>query len=210
MSRHTVLIVDDEAAIRFGIRDFLEAQGYDVEEADSCQAAQAAFRATRPDVVLLDYSLPDGTALELLPRLKALDPEVPLMVLTGHGSIDLAVQAIKEGAEHFLTKPLELPALLVVLERIIENQRNRQRALVRRSKEARRAVDPFIGTSPAIRQLAADARLFLTSDSPVLIQGETGSGKGVLASWLHQNGPRAEEPFVDLNCATLSKDLLES
>src|SRR4029078_11254774 len=122
----------------------------------------------------------------------------------------LAVQAIKEGAEHFLTKPLELPALLVVLERIIENQRNRQRALVRRSKEARRAVDPFIGTTPAIRQLAADARLFLTSDSPVLIQGETGSGKGVLASWLHQNGPRAEEPFVDLNCATLSKELLES
>ena len=210
MSRHTVLIVDDEAAIRFGIRDFLEAQGFAVEEAESCQEAQAAFRSVHPDIVILDYSLPDGTALELLPRLKALDPAVPLVVLTGHGSIDLAVQAIKEGAEHFLTKPLELPALLVVLKRIIENQRNRQRVLVRRSKEARRAVDPFLGSSAAIRQLAMDARLFLSSDSPVLIHGETGSGKGVLASWLHQNGPRAEESFVDLNCATLSKDLLES
>src|SRR6185503_10012828 len=108
------------------------------------------------------------------------------------------------------TKPLELPALLVVLKRIIENQRNRQRVLVRRSKDARRAVDPFLGSSAAIRQVAADARLFLSSDSSVLIQGETGSGKGVLASWLHQNGPRAEEAFVDLNCATLSKELLES
>jgi DNA-binding NtrC family response regulator len=135
---------------------------------------------------------------------------VPLVILTGMGSIELAVRAIKEGAEHFLTKPVELPALAVVLERLLENRRNRHRQMARRSKAARHAADPFLGDSPAMRQLADDARRFLSSDSPVLIRGETGSGKGVLAAWLHQNGPRADEAFVDLNCATLSKELLES
>jgi DNA-binding NtrC family response regulator len=209
MSRHTVLLVEDEPTIRFAVRDFLETHGYAVQEAQNCQEALAAFRTGRPDVAVLDYSLPDGTALELLPRLKAADPDVPLVILTGLGSIELAVRAIKEGADHFLTKPVELPALRVILERLIENQRNRQRQVARRSK-ARRVVDPFVGESPAMRQLAEDARRFLSSDSPVLIRGETGSGKGVLAAWLHQNGPRADEAFVDLNCATLSKDLLES
>ena len=210
MTRSSILLVEDEPAVRFGIREFLEAHGWTVEEAQSCQEAQAAFRADRPDVAVLDYSLPDGTALDLLPRLKALDAEVPVVILTGMGSIELAVRAIKEGAEHFLTKPVELPALLVVLERLVENQRNRQRQMARRSRAARRTADPFLGDSPAMRQLAEDARRFLSSDSPVLIHGETGSGKGVLASWLHQNGPRADEAFVDLNCATLSKELLES
>jgi DNA-binding NtrC family response regulator len=210
VSRQTVLLVEDEATIRFAVRDFLEAHGYAVQEAQSCQEAQAAFRDGRPDVAVLDYSLPDGTALDLLPRLKAADPDVPLVILTGAGSIELAVRAIKEGADHFLTKPVELPTLRVILERLVENQRNRQRQLARRSKTARQAVDPFLGRSPALRQLAEDARRFLSSDSPVLIRGETGSGKGVLAAWLHQNGPRAEESFVDLNCATLSRDLLES
>ena len=210
MSRNTVLLVDDEPAVRFGMRDYLEASGYAVQEAPSCQEAQAAFRSGRPDVAVLDYSLPDGTALDLLPRLKALDPDVPIVILTGVGSIELAVRAIKEGAEHFLTKPVELPALRVVLERLIENQRNKHRQVARRSKAARHTVDPFLGESAAMRQLADDARRFLSSDSPVLIRGETGSGKGVLAAWLHQNGPRSEEAFVDLNCATLSKDLLES
>ncbi len=210
MTRHTILLVEDEPGVRFGIRDFLEAHAYAVEEAASCQAALAAFRSTRPDLALLDYSLPDGHGLELLPRLKASDPGVPLVILTGHASIDLAVRAIKEGAEHFLTKPVDLSALLVVVERLLENQRNRQRQLARHSKDARRAVDPFLGQSPAMRRLEDDARRVLSSDSPVLIQGETGSGKGVLAAWLHQHGPRADEAFVDLNCATLSKELLES
>jgi DNA-binding NtrC family response regulator len=210
MTRPSVLIVDDEAAVRFGIRDFLESKGWAVEEAGSCQAGLAAFRSTRPEIAILDYSLPDGTALELLPKLKASETDTALVILTGHGSIDLAVRAIKEGADHFLTKPVELPALLSILERLIENQRNRQRQLASRSSEARHVLDPFVGTSPAIRRLAEDARRFVAADSAVLIQGETGTGKGVLAGWLHRNGPRADQAFVDLNCATLSKDLLEN
>jgi DNA-binding NtrC family response regulator len=210
MTRHHVLLVDDDAGVRFGVRDFLETHGYAVEEAATCQTGEAAFRALRPDLAILDYSLPDGNALELLPRLRQADPGVPLLILTGNGTIDLAVRAIKEGAEHFLTKPVDLETLRVVVERLLENQRNQKRQLARRSKDARRSVDPFLGRSAAMRRLRDEALRLLSSDSPVLIQGETGSGKGVLASWLHQNGPRADEAFVDLNCATLSKDLLES
>jgi DNA-binding NtrC family response regulator len=210
MARNKVLVVDDEPGVRFGIRDFLEQQGYEIEEADSCHEAQHLFRSSRPDIVIADYMLPDGTALDLLPRLKDIDSGIPLLVLTAHGSIDLAVRAIKEGAEQFLTKPLELPALAVILRRLLEKQRNAHKQLASRSRQVRQAIDPFIGNSAAINALAAQARRVLSTESPVLILGETGTGKGVLARWLHENSPRAEEAFVDLNCAGLSRELLET
>ena len=210
MARNKVLVVDDEPGVRFGIRDFLEQQGYEIEEAQSCEDAQNLFRTSRPDIVIADYMMPDGTALDLLPRLKEIDPDTPLLVLTAHGSIDLAVRAIKEGAEQFLTKPLELPALQVILQRLLQKQRNHHKQLASKTRQVRLAIDPFIGTSPAIRALADQARKILSSESPILIRGETGSGKGVLARWLHENSLRADEAFVDLNCAGLSRELLET
>src|SRR6266850_6341099 len=210
MSKNRILVVDDEPGVRFGIRDFLELQGYEIEEAESCNDAQHIFRTSRPDIVIADYLLPDGTALDLLPRLKEIDAGIPLLILTGHGSIDLAVRAIKEGAEQFLTKPLELPALLVILQRILENKRNLHKQLANKTREVRTAIDPFLGTSPAILELAEQARKVLLTESPILILGETGSGKGVLSRWLHANSPRSEEAFVDLNCAGLSRELLET
>ncbi len=210
MPRNRILVVDDEPGIRFGIRDFLENQGYEIEEAESCRDAQLLFRTSRPDIVIADYMLPDGTALDLLPRLKEIDSEIPLLVLTAHGSINLAVRAIKEGAEQFLTKPIEMPTLQVILQRLLEKQRNHHKQLASKSRQVRSAIDPFIGTSQAIRALADQARKILSTESPVLILGETGSGKGVLARWLHENSPRAEEAFVDLNCAGLSRELLET
>ncbi|MBI1723731.1 MAG: sigma-54-dependent Fis family transcriptional regulator [Gemmatimonadetes bacterium] len=210
MTAVRVLVVDDEAGIRFGIRDFLESKGFEVDEADTCGAAIEVLRGKRPDVVILDYLLPDGNALELLPKVQEIHHGLPLVVLTAHGSIDLAVRAIKEGADQFLTKPVELPALQMVLERLVENQRNRQRQLARESRQAREAHDPFAGSSAAMRDLAAQARRVVASDSPILIVGETGAGKGVLARWLHANSPRGAEAFVDLNCAGISRDLLDS
>ena len=129
MVREKILVVDDEAGARFGIRDFLESQGYDVDEADGCQQALEISQTSRPDEAIIDYLLPDGNALDLLPRLKEIDPTAPLIILTAHGSIDLAVRAVKEGAEHFLTKPVELQALLVILRRLLEDRRNRHRQL---------------------------------------------------------------------------------
>ena len=205
-----ILIVDDEPGIRFGVRDFLESEGFEVDEADSAASAERLVRESRPDAVVLDHMLPDGTALDLLPRLKEADPALPVVVLTGHATIDLAVRAVKEGADQFLAKPVELPALALMLQRLLESQREKRRQIAGRARQARETVDPFTGTSPAIRALAEQARRLAASSSPILIEGETGAGKGVLARWLHRNGPRADEPFVDMNCAGLSREFLET
>ncbi len=205
-----VLIVDDEPGIRFGVRDFLEGEGFEVEEADSTAAAERIVRESHPDALVLDHMLPDGTALELLPRIREIDATLPVVVLTGHATIDLAVRAVKEGADQFLAKPVELPALVVMLRRLLETQREKRRQLAGRARQAREALDPFLGTSPAMGRLAEDARRISASSSPILIEGETGSGKGVLARWLHRNGPRCDEPFVDMNCAGLSREFLET
>ena len=210
MTKPKILIVDDEERIRFAVRDFLELQDYEVVEADGVTAAEEVCRDARPDAAVLDYGLPDGNALELLPRLKALDPDLPVVILTGQGTIDLAVRAIKEGADHFLMKPVELPALLVLLQRLIERQRTHRRDLAGEARRGRAELNPFLGSSPAMRRLAEQAGKMAEADSPVLILGETGAGKGVLARWLHEHSPRAREAFVDLNCAGLSRELLES
>lgn len=210
MGRERILVVDDEAGVRLGIRRFLEAKGYQVQEADSCRGAEDAFRSDPPDAAILDFVLPDGNGIDLVPRLKKLEPSVPILMVTAHGSIELAVRAVKEGADQFLTKPAQLPSLLVMLERLLEERRARRKDLAETTRQAREGADPFLGESPAIKRLAEEVGKICASESAVLIQGETGTGKGVLARWLHDHGPRAEEAFVDLNCAGLSRDLLES
>ncbi len=210
MARNKILLVEDEAGIRLAMRSFLIAKGYEVTETNSCRGTEEAFQTARPDAAIIDYYLTDGSALELLPRLRAIDSTVPLIILTGQGSIELAVQMIKEGAAQFLVKPIDLPGLLVILKQVLENQRNRQKQLAGKSRASRRVVDPFLGTSALIQQLKEQAFRVAASDSPVLIQGETGTGKGVLSFWLYANGPRAEEAFIDLNCAGLSREFLET
>jgi DNA-binding NtrC family response regulator len=208
--RGKILVVEDDANFRLSVREFLQFQGYDVHEAESCQATLNVFRFFGPDVVVSNYSLPDGNALELLARLKSVDPDLCFLVMTRHGTIDQAVQVIKAGADQFLTKPVELPAFLTVLQQTLQHRRNGKNRLVNQSRKPSPSLDPFLGTSPAIRALAQQAKKLLSTDNPILIQGETGTGKGVLATWFHSHGSRRNEPFVDLNCATLSRELLES
>jgi DNA-binding NtrC family response regulator len=210
MSRNRILLVDDDPVVRFAVRDFLESHGMQVTEAESVQMAQEKFRGASPDAAILDFSLPDGDGLELLERFKSADPDLPVIVLTGQGSIEAAVRAIKLGAEQFLTKPVELKALHTLVQRALENKRYRQHSLVNLSRAKRERLDPFLGTSAAIRKLQELARRVVSSESPILIQGETGSGKGVLAKWIHENSPRAEEVFMDLNCAGLEREFLET
>ena len=210
MSSKRILIVDDEDSIRFGIHDFLSSRGFRVFEADSCQQAREKFLTVFPDVVVIDYRLQDGTAIDLLREFKQIDPSVPLIVLTAYGTIELAVEAVKQGAEQFLTKPIELPALLDILHRLLANQRLRRQQQVTATRENRNRIDPFAGTSAAIRELAQRAAKVCKAVGPILILGETGTGKSLLAKWLHQQGARAEEPFVDLNCAGLSSEFLET
>ena len=210
MLRNRVLLVDDEPGPRFGVRRFLKSHGFDVEEADDCASARVKFRAFRPDVTILDFRLPDGTALDLIPDFRAVDDSA-LIVLTAYASIDAAVEAVKLGAEQFFTKPVELDALLVVIKRTVENQRNRQQLMAgAQSAENRSRIDPFLGKSAAIAELRAKTESVLRTDSPILIHGETGTGKTVLARWIHDRGRRAGEAFVDLNCAGISREFLET
>jgi len=210
MLRNRVLLVDDEPGPRFGLRRFLKSHGFDVEEADDCAAARVKFMAFRPDVTILDFRLPDGTALDLIPDFRAVDDSA-LIVLTAFASIDTAVEAVKLGAEQFFTKPVELDALLVVIRRTIEHQRNRQKVMAgAQSSEGRRRIDPFFGKSDAIAELREKTDAVLRTDSPILIHGETGTGKTVLARWIHDRGRRAGEAFVDLNCAGISREFLET
>jgi DNA-binding NtrC family response regulator len=205
-----VLIVDDEPAVLRPLQHFFTTHGYQVITAATLAEALERCRASPPDVALLDFALPDGNGLDLLRQIKGIDEGVPVVLLTAHGSIDLAVQAIKDGAENFVTKPVELPSLEVLVERLAENRRLQRRSAAEGRRQARSAPDPFLGESPAMVRLARQAARVAMAPTPVLIQGETGSGKGVLARWLHDHGPRAGQAFVDLNCAGLSRELLET
>ena len=205
-----VLVVDDEAAIRFALGSFLQNSGYDVEEAESCASALETFRKNPPHAVVLDMYLGDGSALDLMPRFFALDSLIPIVVVTAHGSIEHAVEAIKAGATQYLTKPVALPALETLLRRCLEDSSHRRRGAAEEVRRERAAPDPFKGSSMAMLTLERDATRVARSDSPVLVLGETGAGKGVLARWIHDHSARSNEAFVDLNCAGFSKEFLES
>lgn len=203
----TVLFVDDDAALRQLISRYLTGQGFEVTVCGSVAEALGRFYSLRPDVVVLDLELGDGTAMDLLAPWHAAQPDTPILILTGHADISNAVATIKAGAEQFLTKPVELAVLAEMLCRLVD--RGRERRLVEAAGQ-RREFDPFVGSSAAVRTLAHQAAIVASGTAPVLVTGETGSGKGVLARWIHRNGPRANQACVDLNCAGLSRELLES
>ena len=205
-----VLLVEDDATLRFSLQRMLEQLGYEVEGAASIREGEGAIRSNRLDAAVLDYQLPDGTALDLLPHLLASTPRVPTVILTGHASIELAVRTVQEGADHFLTKPVELPALAAIVARLVELGRGERHALAKEVSVGVGGADPFLGADPEMRALAEQSRRVAAAGTTVLIQGETGVGKGLLAAWIHDQSPRRREPFVDLNCAVLSRELLES
>lgn len=209
MKHHRILLVDDDVSIRFGLSEVLRAHGYVVEEGATAAEAREAVRSLRPDAILVDHQLPDGNALDLIPLFLDIDPQLPVLVMTGHASIELAVAAVKAGAEHFLTKPVDIEALLILLEREIGHRERRRRQAASERRDPMRAPQPFLGVSNNVRSLEKSARKLADSDSPVLILGEPGTGKKVLARWLHENGPRAGGAFVDIHTAGLVGEDLE-
>lgn len=209
VTKQRILIVEDDPAISEVLQRFLESKGYEILSANTCSEAVRVFDTTPPELAILDYSLPDGNALNLVSRIKSAR-SIPLILLTGYGSIELAVNAIKLGVDQFLTKPIELSSLLLIIERALDNARNQRTQFAANNQNNKRLIDPFAGKSFHIKRLADLASKVALTDSPILILGETGTGKGVLARWLHQNGPRYKEPFVDLNCAGLARELLET
>jgi DNA-binding NtrC family response regulator len=203
-----LLIVDDDAQLRSALSTFLRRQGHNVLEAGDCREARRLDQHENPDLLVVDYQLPDGDAFDLLTAVRERDPEARVIVLTGVGTIELAVRAIKSGAEHFLTKPVDVESLEVLVRRTLEGQRERRQRVS--TEHGRSRLNPFVGKSRAITELERLSRVVLGSEAPVLILGETGTGKGVLAHFLHDGGPRGKNAFVDLNCAGFSRELVEA
>ncbi len=204
-----ILVVDDEPALRLALVDYLGFRGYAVEQACDLAGVRAMLRTGRPDAIVLDHRLTDGVSIDIVPEIKVLYPDLPIIILTAHASIDLAVLAIKAGADQFMTKPVELGALEIMLQRLLNSRKAQKRDAVR-TRTAWQPHDPFMGASDVMQRLRRDAERVAAADRPVLIQGETGSGKGVLANWLHRAGPRAQEPMVELNCAAFARELIDS
>ena len=209
MGNRVLVVEDDELLLEFLV-DGLGVEGFEVIPANSLAKSMLEVQKSTPNVILTDYQLGDGTAFDLLAWLKARDLPVPVIVLTGEARYDLAVQAVKNGAEQFIPKPVDLGFLTKMLHRTMEHFRFQQKDAATKLEQTRYARDPFIGNSPATLELMKMAKRASEANVTILIQGETGTGKGVLARWLHRMSARSNEAFVDLNCAALSRELFES
>jgi DNA-binding NtrC family response regulator len=203
-----VMVVDDEPAVRVGFRAYLSRVGYDVVEADSLARARQALVRSSLDAVLLDVRLPDGNGLDWIAELRDVHPGLVIVVMTGHGDVPIAVEAMRRGADQFITKPVNMAEVDAFLRTSLEGQ------VTRRSPAHRRTPPPrpqlFFGNSPAAQRLRELSALAAQNESAVLLQGETGSGKSLLARWIHEHSPRASRPFVELSCAVLTGGLLAS
>jgi two-component system response regulator AtoC len=206
-----LLIVDDESSVLFMLREVLEERGHSVQSATSgVQAAAMADAAELDDVelVLTDFSMPELDGLGLLAHLHRQNPELPIVLLTARGSERLAARAIKQGAFDYLPKPFELEELESVVERALETGSLRRQA--RRALAESLLGRPFIGRAPAFRRVVDRALKLASRNVPVLVRGETGTGKELLASLLHTGSERQSAPLVRFNCAAIAPELCES
>jgi len=210
MTRHPqVLVVDDEANLRRMLCAVLVAEGYRTAEAASGTEALAAVSRRRPDAVLLDLSMPGGPdGLETLERLAGEAPGVPVIMMSGRAGLSDAVRATKLGAYHFLEKPLAPESVLLTLRSALELARARAEAMALR--EALGPTATMVGSSPQMTELRALIARVAPTEARVLISGESGTGKELVAAAIHAASPRADAPFVRVNCAAIPRELVES
>lgn len=214
MTAPTVLVVDDERTLAKAIKAFLAENGYEAEVAHDAESAFAMLGTTRPEVVFTDVRLPGMNGIELLKKIRDFDPAISVVVMTAHGSIEGAVEAVKLGAFDYVKKPIDLEELKLLADRAKENSRLRQELSYYRRRESTRDM-PFsdvVGQSPVMRALLDQARQIAALDEtpPVLITGETGTGKGLVARTIHASGDRGSKPFIDVNCTALPASLMEA
>ena len=215
MSRRTadppILLVEDKDSLRAMLRHALEAHGHSVIEARDEPEAIRALRTTRPGVVLSDLRLPDGDGFGVLRAAKELDPELPVVVMTAYSTIQDAVKAIKEGALDFLAKPVDPDHLLLMVERALSQRRMAtENILLKEELASRRGAPQIIGEDPKLKQVTISLHRAAATDATVLLEGESGTGKELFARALHALSPRADGPFVAINCAAIPETLLET
>jgi len=205
-----VLLVDDDPDLQDILQICLKQWGFEVAVAsDGNEGAQLAG-SYRPDIVLSDVMMPDTSGIELLKSLQADDSSRPVILMTGYSTVDMAVEAMKDGARDFLTKPLDYPKLKSILEATQKELKSLKQSKKLSSQLARNGCRPLIGTTKVMKDLDTLIRSVASSDASALIWGESGTGKEVVARCLHDLGKRAAEPFFALNMAAIPKELIES
>jgi len=205
----SILVVDDDETALSFLCPILQDNGYDVRAATTLEAAHRHINRGEADIIVLDVQLPDGYGPSLLERLSRDGAHIPVIVVTGYGDIDMAVEAMKLGAQDFIQKPVDIARLRQAVDRAAERV-----ALQRELEHLRLARNPadawVVGETPAMKKLMADLARVAPSNATLLLTGESGTGKEVLAGLIHKLSPRAQKPWVAVNCANFSDTLLES
>ena len=206
-----ILIVEDKDSLRTMLRHALERPGHTVIEARDQPEAVRLMQQSQPSLVLSDLRLPEGDGFGVLRASKEIDPDVPVIVMTAYGSIEDAVAAMKEGALDFLAKPVDPDHLMLLVSRALEQRRLvTENLLMKEELAIRRGAPQLVGEDPSLRKLFASLQRAAATDTTVLIEGESGTGKELFARSLHALSPRADAPFVAINCAAIPENLLET
>jgi DNA-binding NtrC family response regulator len=209
--RHRILIADDDESARSGLAELLSTWGYEVEEAIDGKDALERAPAFGPAVVIADLVMPGLDGVALLKPLAELNPNTAVILLTGHATVETAVSAMREGAYDYLTKPVDSRRLRVLLDKAVERgDMLREVTLLRRQLKESLGIGPILGSSPPMQEIYRLIELAATSSAPVLITGETGTGKELVARTIHQMSTRAKGPFVAVNCSAIPETLMES
>lgn len=206
--KQSILIIDDDPMVRSAIAAFLKEFGFNIHMASTLAEARESVSTRSYEAVIIDQLLPDGSGIDLIRELRAISADMAIVVITGAADVPLAVKAMQEGADNFLPKPVNFDGLLVFLRKSLEVRTLRRISGIRKRLEKQSYFD--FGTSPAMASVQELARLATDNDSPMLITGETGVGKGVLARWIHENSERTGGAFVEVNCSGLRGELLVS
>ena len=203
-----ILIIDDEKAIRTALTEILSAEGYKIDEAVDGEDGLKKFKEGNYDVVLCDIKMPKSDGIEFLERAKDSNSDVPVIMISGHGTIETAVEAVKKGAYDFVSKPPDLNRLLITIRNAMDKN-----SLVAEAKQLKRKVSKvqdMIGESGPIKKIKETIEKVAATDARVLVTGENGVGKELVAKWIHEKSNRATGPMIEVNCAAIPSELIES
>jgi DNA-binding NtrC family response regulator len=207
-----ILIVDDEASLRTALFRALDRKGYQVITSASSKEAETVGSSDKAlDLAIVDLRLPDGDGIELMQKLRVLHPNIQVIILTGHASIESAVEATRKGAFHFVTKPCNLDEIMTLVDRALSHsQLTKENQHLRSALHNKYQFDSIIGQSEGIQEVLSMVERVAQSDSTVLVMGESGTGKELIAKALHFNSLRSQEAFIPINCGAIPAELLES
>ena len=205
-----ILVVDDERAIRRTLKDILEMEKFEVDEAEDGLTCLVRIKQEKYDVVILDIKMPKMDGMDVLDRIAELQPELSVIMISGHGDIDTAVESVKKGAFDYIAKPPDLNRLLITVRNAMDKSKLviQKKSLQRKIKKSK--VQEIVGSSSAINLLKQTIEKVAPTDARVLVEGPNGSGKELVARWVHEKSPRKSEPIVEVNCAAIPSELIES